>query len=107
VTVREWLDARTPPPPAALREGVCAALGDACEADEIQTTRVCLDAAERALRAILDSQRFDRDGALDLLVVDALTTYAFEYASLSRSSDLGSVANEGVRQFGNIAAAHG
>jgi uncharacterized membrane protein len=107
VTVREWLDARTPPPPAALREGVCAALGDACEADETQTTRVCLGAAERALRAILDSQRFDRDGALDLLVVDALTTYAFEYASLSRSSDLGSVANDGVRQFGNIAAAHG
>ena len=86
---------------------MCAALGDACEADETQTTRACLGAAERALRAILDALRFDRDGALDLLVVDALTTYAYEYASLSRSADLGSVANEGARQFGNITAAHG
>jgi uncharacterized membrane protein len=106
VTVRDWLDSRTPPAPAALKAGVCAALGDACEADVTQTTQVCLGAAERSLRAIIESHRFDRTGALELLVVDALTTYAFEYAS-SRSSDLGSVANEGVRQLGNIAAAHG
>lgn len=107
MTVRDWLDARTPSPPAALTEGVCAALGDACDADVAQTTRVCLGAAERALRAILESQRFDRSGALDLLVVDALTTYAYEYASLTRSQELGRVANEGVRRFGHIAAAHG
>ena len=106
MTVREWLDSRAPSPPAALKDGVCAALGPGCDADVTQTTRVCLDAAEGALRAILDSRRFDRNGALDLLIVDALTTYAYEYASLSPSAELGNVANEGVRRFGDFAA-HG
>lgn len=106
MTVQEWLDARTPPPPAALQHGVRAALAGEANADERRTTEVCLGAAERALRAILDARRFDREGAFDLLVVDALTTYAYEYASVARS-DLGTVANEGIRRFGDIAAAHG
>jgi hypothetical protein len=59
------------------------------------------------LHAILDAADFGRDGALDLLVVDALTTYAYEYASSSAATDLGVAALEGVRRFGDIAATHG
>lgn len=107
MTVQDWLDARTPPPPDALKAGVQAALGEDIDADAARTTEVCLRAAERGLRAILDAERFDRDGALDLLVVDALATYAYEYASGAHVSDLGRAANEGLRQLGGAAAAHG
>jgi hypothetical protein len=107
VTVQDWLDSRAPQPPAALKQGVAAALGRDAHADVERTTVVCLRAAERALRAILDTERFGRDGAMDLLVVDALTTYAYEHASATQTSDLGVAATEGIRQFGEIAAAHG
>jgi hypothetical protein len=107
VTVRDWLDSRTPPPPAVLDDGVRAALGDDVAADVQRTTEVCLRAAERALRAIVETRRFDRRGALDLLVVDALTTYAYEYASTRSASDVGSAAEEGMRHLGEIAAAYG
>lgn len=107
MTVQEWLESRTPPPPAALLHGVRAALGSDADARHDQTTDVCLRAAERALRAIIDAGRFDRDGALDLLVVDALTTYAYEYASVAQAADLGRTATDGVRRFGEIAATHG
>ena len=107
MTVQDWLESRTPPPPAVLIEGVRAALGDDVAADARRTTSVCLRAAERTLRVIVETRRFDRRGALDLLVVDALTTYAYEYASATSASDVGRAAEEGMRQFGEIAAAHG
>jgi hypothetical protein len=107
MTVLDWLDSRTPPPPPVLRHGVQAALGNDLAADVERTTEVCLRAAERALRSIIDTRRFDRDGAFDLLVVDALTTYAYEYASVAPATDVGSAADEGIRLFGAIAAAHG
>ena len=107
MTVQDWLDSRTPPPPAVLLNGVRAALGNDLSTDVDRTTEVCLGAAEQALRAIIDARRFEREGALDLLVVDALTTYAYEYASSTQVTDVGSAADEGIRQFGAIAAAHG
>lgn len=81
-------------------------LGDDAGVEEAQTTEVCLRAAAREIRAIIDARRFDRAGALDLLVVDALTTYAYEHASATRL-DLDRAANNGLRQFGEIAASHG
>jgi hypothetical protein len=107
VTVLDWLESRRPPAPAVLLSGVRDALGDDVAADVERTTEVCLGAAARALRAILDARRFDRDGALDLLVVDALTTYAYEYATAAPGLDLDAAAEEGIRQFGEIAAANG
>lgn len=106
MTVQDWLDSRTPPP-AVLLTGVRDALGNDGACDVERTTEVCLQAAGRALRAIVDAGRFDRDGALDLLVIDALTTYAYEYASAAHAVDVGIAADDGIRQFGDIAAAHG
>lgn len=107
MTVQDWLDSRIPPPPAALRDGVRAALGNDLRADSRRTFDVCLHGAERMLSAIVIGQRFDRAGALDLLVADALTTYAYEYASSGTSLNLDAAANEGIRRFGELATAHG
>jgi hypothetical protein len=41
----------------------------------------CLAAAERGLLRLLSDREASRAGALDLLAVDALVTYAFEAAS--------------------------
>ena len=47
--VRDWINARTPPPPAALQQQALAALGRDAEAPESRTADVCLGAAARAL----------------------------------------------------------
>ena len=107
MTVQEWIAARTPPPPVALQEGVRTALGDDASAPVELTAEACLRAAVRELRAILDARRFDRPGALDLLVVDALTTYAYEYAGGAGGADLVRVAEEGLRRLGTLAASNG
>jgi hypothetical protein len=107
VTVQDWLDARVPAPPAVLMHGLRTALGADAGADAERTTEACLSAADRALRAILDAEHFDRDGALDLLVVDALTTFAYEYATVAQGADLGALAGAGIRRFGDAAAPHG
>lgn len=87
--------------------GLRGALGVDAEADVKRTTEACLTAAERALRAIIDAERFGRDGALDLLIVDALTTFAYEYATVAQDADLGAAADGGLRRFGDAAAAYG
>jgi hypothetical protein len=73
-----WRDAQTPQPPATLAEAVEAQL----ERDEPSVTpEAYLDAAERLLGALLREGCTSRQSALDLLVADALVTYAFEAAS--------------------------
>jgi uncharacterized membrane protein len=107
VTVRDWLESRARSAPATLQAEVVSALGNDIEADVTRTMQVCLRAADRALRDILDARRFGREGALNLLVVDALTTYAYEYASSSAATDLGGAALTGVHRFGEIASTYG
>lgn len=107
MTVQDWMASRTPAPPGALRDAVRAALGPDAAAPVSRTTDICLRAAARELRSIVESRRFDRSGALDLLVVDALTTYAYEYASTAASSDLDRAATDGLRWFGELADSHG
>jgi hypothetical protein len=97
VTVREWIARRTPPPPSSLSTQILALLGDDAGANESETAEVCLGAAARALDGLLARNRFARDSALELLAVDALTTYAYEHASLSR---------DGARRV-EVLAAHG
>lgn len=81
MTVREWLSARTPPAPAALRQRVEQVLDGHMDDDAEVAPEVCLRAAEGLLRDLLGRQATGRDSALDLLTADALTTYAFEAAS--------------------------
>ncbi len=106
MTVSDWIASRAADSPPALRRRILAELGDEANVDEARTMEICLGAAARALGAIIDARRFDRAGALDLLVVDALTTYAYEHASADHI-DLDRAARSGLRQFGEIAASHG
>lgn len=94
MTVREWIAGRTPPPPS-LANRILAVLGADADADESEAAEICLAAAARALDALLAESRFARDSALELLAIDALTTYAYEHASSSR---------DGVRRLETFAA---
>jgi len=82
VTHPRWRDAVTPPPPAALAAAVESHLAspDATTSDAV-SPEAYLEAAERLLAALLKQGCVSRENALDLLVADALVTYAFEAAS--------------------------
>ena len=81
MTVGEWLAARTPAAPSALRARLEAQLGDALSEDAREASSRFLDAGERLVATLLASGSTSRDSALDLLAADALVTYAFEAAS--------------------------
>jgi hypothetical protein len=103
VTVRDWLETR-PRRVSVLSERVLLALGTDADAPREQTADVCLSAAARCLGVLISSQRFERDSALDLLTVDALTTYAFEYASDSSRSaeEMTALARRGAHLLGQL-----
>jgi hypothetical protein len=81
VTIGEWLTARAPRPPAALRSRIDAVLGESLALDASETSDVCLRAGEGLVEALLRTNSTTRESALDLLTADALVTYAFEAAS--------------------------
>ena len=109
MTVREWIEQRTPPAPAALVRRMVEFLGDDIAADASNGAELCLAAAERALGGLVKAGHFGRDSALDLLAIDALTTYAFEHASVSAASekDLLRFTERGARLLGQLAVRHG
>ena len=80
-TLGEWLDARTPPPPDALRARIRDVLGDRLGAPASEAHAACLAAGGRLLTSLLERERASRADALDLLTADALVTYAFEAAA--------------------------
>lgn len=104
MTVRDWIARRAPPPPPALTEQVLALLGADADASESRAGELCLAAATRSLDALLSENRFGRDSALELLAIDALTTYAFEHASLSmdREHELASLTERGTHMLGQL-----
>lgn len=79
-TVGEWLAARTPPPPPALRNRIREAIGVAATLPIERAPEACLVAAERLVALLLRESSTSRESALDLLTADALVTYAFEAA---------------------------
>ncbi len=83
MTVRDWLDARSPAPPPALRARLDAVLRDETRRDARDTADVCLGAAEKLVADLLRTACTTRESALDLLAADALVTYAFEAAAES------------------------
>jgi hypothetical protein len=109
VTVREWVEQRTPRPPAALARRMLEFLGDDIAGDASRTADLCLAAAERALRNLVSTERFGRDSALDLLAIDALATYAFEHASRSALSEpeLLRFTQRGAQLLGRVAVVNG
>ena len=81
MTVADWLEARSPAPPAQLLDRLRAALGSSLACDVADVPRAFVDAAETLLATLVRDGCMTRDRALDLLAVDALVTYAFEAAS--------------------------
>lgn len=105
MTVRDWVQARLTGAPRLLGEQVLAALGPDAEAAESQTSSACLDAAVRLLDTLLAERRFARESALDLLTVDALMTYAFEYAGAAgfTTAETDTFARRGAEMAGRLA----
>lgn len=109
MTIREWVEQRTPRPPAALVRRMFEMLGDDASGDAARAADLCLGAAERGLRGLVAAKRFGRDSAIDLLAIDALTTYAFEHASSTAGSEpeLLRFTERGARVLGSLAVQHG
>ena len=101
MTLRDWLQARSPRPPDQLAERIADVLGHAAPSDA-DPASACLNAAEALLTDLLSRRSAGRESALDLLAVDALTTYAFEAASASPET-IPERAGEAMRRFGALA----
>ena len=76
-----WLADRTPRPPAQLVDRLAAVVGDARVVDHAALAELFIERATSLLRNVRD----DRSGATDLLVADALITYAMEAAAADHS----------------------
>lgn len=81
MTLREWLETRTPAPPPRLLHRIVEVLGADATADA--NADVLVGAAARLLRELTARPTLARDSALDLLTVDALVTYSLECAAAS------------------------
>jgi hypothetical protein len=81
VTIGQWLAARVPAPPAELIDRVVAAFGPDATRPSAELPERAIRTAERMLERMLASGDTSRATAMDLLVVDALVTYAFEAAA--------------------------
>ena len=101
VTIGEWLEARTPRPPAELLAGLQRALGPSLALSSDQATAEFLAAAERMLRELVAAGETGRPAAADLLTIDALTTYAVESAT-ETLEDLPEFAEDAMARFANI-----
>ncbi|HET7586060.1 MAG TPA: hypothetical protein VFK13_14185 [Gemmatimonadaceae bacterium] len=81
VTIAEWLESRTPRPPAELAARLGDALGAAAARNAASAYDAMLDAAERMLAELTLHPCVERGQAMELLTADALITYAFESAA--------------------------
>jgi hypothetical protein len=109
VTVRDWISHRSATAPPKLTEQVLYALGRDADDDVARTGDRCLTAAARSLETILADRRFGRDSAIDLLTVDALMTFAYEFASSTAPSaeSLDELASKGATRIGRLASIDG
>ena len=74
-----WICGRSPAPPPQLLSRIEATAARAPRAAD--PSAALLDAAEMAMAEVLRDGCLTRECGLDLLVVDALVTYAFEAAA--------------------------
>jgi hypothetical protein len=79
-------------------------LGDRCESSADGGFSILLDAADALLRDLIARPSMGREAALDLLAVDALTTFAFEAAAMETDS-LAARSGAAMTRFGDCAAA--
>lgn len=105
MTVEDWIRRRSRNVRPELTDRIVAALGAEREAGETRTAELCLDAATRALDTLVSEGHFGRDSAVDLLTIDALVTFAFQYAAESKAGadDLDALARRAARVLGQLA----
>ena len=101
-TVRAWLDARDPAPPPALAARAREVLGEHGGLAAAPTAEPFLVAAEALLGRMLREGSDTRRSALDLLVADALVTWAFESAT-EGEDDLVLLAGDAMSRIGCLA----
>ena len=102
-TLRAWLDAREPAPPAALAARARELLAEAGALQLQRSPRPLLTAAESLLARMLREGCDTRGSALDLLVADALVTWAFESAA-EGDDDLRALAIDAMARIASMAA---
>ena len=78
MTLDQWLDRRELVPPPALRRRLKAAVRTAPDAAVLPVPEAALESALELLESLLRRADPSRAGAIELLTVDALMTYAFE-----------------------------
>ena len=101
MTVGEWLEARDPQPPGALGEALRAELGPDLAADFAEAPGVLLRAGERVLSRVLKAEPQTPAIAPDLLLADALVTYAFEAVAKS-ASEVDQFARDAMDRLGGL-----
>jgi hypothetical protein len=106
VTVADWLESRSPAPPAQLLDRLRGALGSSLACDAAEVPHALVDAAETLLATLVPDGCMTRDRALDLLAVDALVTYAFEAASDDPEA-LAARARDAMRRLADLAVRAG
>lgn len=101
MTVADWVGARTAGAPAPLVAALHAALGSSGSEPDERAGDLLLALAERRLAAFLPEGAMARDGATELLVIDALTTLALEAAA--GAPDLAARSADAVRRLSALA----
>ena len=104
-TVREWMDRREPAPDPLARRLVDVLEREAL-LDGPQHPARYLEAAESLLTRMLHEGCAARESALDLLVCDALMTYAFE-AGAESPAELRALTGRAMERIGVLVAANG
>ena len=104
MTIGEWLDTRTPEPPAELAVVLREALGASLARDAAEMPEASLGAAEALLARALEAGCRDRAQAVVLLAADALVTYAFE-AAAEDPDRLGERAAAAIERLARLAVA--
>jgi hypothetical protein len=109
VTIREWLATRSLAAPAPLQDRMLELIGSGAELSADRGADVFLETAQKSLAALLSEQKFDRDGALDLLAIDALMTFAYEHAAehAATAASLDALTHRGVELMKPLVPSHG
>lgn len=101
MTTEEWLAATSPQPPAALASAVLAAIR-AAPSGGSELPQHFLAAGAKLLPEVIENGCEFRSGALGLLTLDSLLTYAMQTAS-SSPTDCERIASDALSVLGQAA----
>lgn len=102
IDVAEWLSSRKPAPPEELSERIASLVGHARVTDFPAVADLFVSQASE----LLENLGADRSAATDLLVADALITYAME-AAAENHDDIEPVAARATAAIARVASSGG